>query len=217
MNKKTLLSFVAALFVVNTAMTAVEPVNSIKTQTSKDCLSQIFTKRYSGYAYDTSRIVTAEQLRSIVEAGHSAPSSYNEQPWRFIICDRTTDPAAYDKAFSTLVEFNQGWAKNAPVLIVSVAASKSAHSGEPNRWSQYDTGAAAFGMMLQATELGLMAHQMGGFDEAKMQQVFSIPADFVPMSVMAIGYADINELPKARQRKPLEENFFKGSWGKGFN
>lgn len=180
-----------------------------------DTLTPLLTKRYSGYVYDSSRPVPREDLKSILEAGRMAPSSYNEQPWIFIVCDRSKDPEAYQKALSALVEFNQGWAKNAPVLILSIASSKSAHNNKLNRWAQYDTGAAAFSMMLEATSLGLMAHQMGGFDEEKLRQAFSIPIDYVPMAVMAIGYQGKEEIPP-KKRKALKENFYEGAWGKGF-
>lgn len=189
---------------------------SASLKTNADCYSQLMSDRYSGYSYDTTRAVSHAQLQLIAEAGRLAVSSYNEQPWAFIICDRTTQPQAYEKVMSTLVEFNQGWAKNAPVLIVSVAATKSAHNGKPNRWAPFDTGAATFSMMLQATSIGLMAHQMGGFDEVKLSQLFSIPADFIPMSVMAIGYPTKDAVQTERKRKPLAENFFLGSWGRGF-
>lgn len=179
-----------------------------------ETLAPLLTRRYSGYVYDSSRPVTREMLKSILEAGRLAPSSYNEQPWVFIVCDRTKDPEAYQKALGALVEFNQGWAKNAPVLILSIASSKSAHNNKLNRWAQYDTGAAAFSMMLEATSLGLMAHQMGGFDEEKLRKAFSIPDDFVPMAVMAIGYQG-NEEIKLKKRKALKENFYEGAWGKG--
>jgi nitroreductase len=212
-----MLVFFTACCLLSASMFAIESSpTKLKYDLNTDCMSQLLSRRYSGYSYDNSRLITHEQLQAIVEAGRLAPSSYNEQPWNFIICDRNTNPKAYEKALSALVEFNQGWAKKAPVLIISVAASKSSHKDELNRWSQYDTGAAAFGMMLQAASLGLMAHQMGGFDEAKMRQVFSIPKDFVPMSVMAIGYQSADEVRPERKRKPLTENFFMGSWGKGF-
>lgn len=179
-----------------------------------DTLTPLLTKRYSGYEYDTSRPVPNEKLKSILEAGRLAPSSYNEQPWVFIVCDRAKDPEAYQKALSGLVEFNQGWAKKAQILILSIASSKSSKNNKLNRWAQYDTGAAAFSMMLEATSLGLMAHQMGGFDEEKLRKAFAIPDDYVTMAVMAIGYPGKEEVPP-KKRKALKENFFDGAWGKG--
>lgn len=177
---------------------------------------QVLQKRYSSYKFDPSRAVSHEQLKEIVQAGRLAPSSYNEQPWVYIVCDRSAQPEAYKKALSCLVEFNQNWAKNAPVLIIAIAATKSAHNGSTNGWAQYDTGAATFAMMLKATSLGLVSHQMGGFDAQKIKQVFSLPESYEPMSVMAVGYASKEDVPSERKRKPLGENFFSGAWGKKF-
>jgi nitroreductase len=182
----------------------------------KSHFTQLLQKRYSGYQYDPAKQVTREQLKEISEAGRLAPSSYNEQPWAYIICDRNAHPEAYQKAFSALVEFNQNWAKNAPVLIVCIAATKSARNGKLNPAAQYDTGAATFAMVLKAASMGLMAHQMGGFDADKIKHLFAIPNGFEPMSVMAIGYASSNEVQPERTRKPLGENFFMGSWGSKF-
>lgn len=194
------------------------PTEGKKCHRNSDPLSRIMWKRHSGRSYDASRPVAEDQLRKIVKSARLSPSSFNDQPWAFIICDKTTNPDAYDKAFSTLVEFNQGWAKDASVLIVSVASVNSAKDNSFNRWAEYDTGAATYGMMLQATSLGLMAHQMGGFDAAKMTEVFNIPEGFTPMSVMAVGYAaETNEKPAKKERKPLGENFFNGSWGTAYS
>jgi nitroreductase len=194
---------------------AVENVDQF-IKSSNDTISKILSERYSGYTFDNTKIVSFDDIRQIAEAGKLTPSSSNNQPWVFIICDRTTNPKAYAKALGTLVEQNREWAKNAPVLIIAISSTNSANNGTVNRWAQYDTGAATFSMMLQATSLGLMAHQMGGFDENKLRQEFSIPNQFVPMSVMAIGYGNPNE-SKPKKRKPLNENFYLGTWGQGMN
>lgn len=209
--KQKILTAVSAF----TICTAINGYAATAESTTKASVAEIFTKRFSGRSFDGSRPVTHDQILSILEAGRLAPSSYNEQPWVFIVCDKTTDPQAYNKAFATLVEFNQGWAKNAPLLIVAVANMKSSHGGKTNTYAPYDTGAAAVCMALEASSLGLMAHQMGGFDAEKIRQAFAIPADFVPQSVIAIGYPAADEKQAERERKPLKDNFFMGSWGKG--
>lgn len=177
----------------------------------------LFTQRHSGRDYDATRSISSDQIRLLAEAARSAPSSYNEQPWSFIICNRATDPKAYFKALECLVEFNQNWAKNAPVLIIICANRQSTKTKQTNSWGIYDTGAAAICMALEAAAMGLMAHQMGGFDEVKIQREFNIPPEYRPMAVMAIGYesaqAAISVPPK--DRRPLQENFFVGTWGKG--
>lgn len=182
-----------------------------------DPVLEALVSRSSGYDFDSSKPVSHDQLQAILEAGRMAPSSYNEQPWYFIVCDRSTNLEAYEKVLSTLVEFNQNWAKHAPVLIISIADTKSKHSGKINRWSQYDTGAAAFSIMIEATALGMAAHQMGGFDEKKIRELFAVPDHCEPMAVMAIGYSSNVEGKKKKERKPLSENFFEAKWGSGFH
>ena len=143
----------------------------------------IFNLRHSGRNYDSTRPVTEEQIRLLAEAARSAPSCYNEQPWAFIFCDRTIDPQAYAKVMKGLVEFNQGWAKNAPVLVVISAETKSRRTKKDNQWGPYDTGAAAVCMALQAAGMGLMAHQMGGFADADIiRKEFNIPPRICSMS-----------------------------------
>lgn len=175
-------------------------------------LASIFIERHSGRAYDSSRPVTQEQILMLIEAARAAPSCYNDQPWFFIICNSSTHPDAYQRAFECLVEGNQAWAKEAPLLVIVLAGSKFHKNGKPNRWGAYDAGAAALSMAMEATFIGLMVHQMGGFDENKVKRDFSIPEDVTPMAVMAIGYEKQNEDIPPKERLPLRDNFFMGSW-----
>ncbi len=187
-------------------------------------INGMLASRWSGVAYDPERTVEAGKLSACIEAARWSLSCYGAQPWNFIICDRSRDEAAWDTAFDCLVEGNRAWAQNAPVLILAVAVERFKHNGEPNRWAQYDTGAAGISLCLQATDLGLMAHQMGGFDADKSSQVFGIPDDHTPMAMIAIGYQVAREaIPEERQqrefaprkRNPASEHFFFGKWGGG--
>lgn len=182
---------------------------------SEKSLASLMESRHSGRTFDPAKPVSQEQLEKIVKAARFSPSCYNDQPWSFIIANKNTDPEAYQKVFNTLVEFNQGWAKNAPVLIVSVAGSNYRKNGKPNRFGQYDTGAAAMSMMYEAAAIGLMAHQMGGFDDKAVREAFNIPEDYTPMSVMALGYEAVNAPDKdtPKERIPEKTNFFFGKWG----
>lgn len=173
----------------------------------------VFSQRHSGRNYDSTRRVTSEQLNSLIKAAQAAPSSYNEQPWNFIICDRFTSPESFDKTLHTLVPQNQKWAQEAPVLII-VVASLHSRKGNVNKWALYDTGAAAFSMALQATILGLMAHQMGGFNATQISEFFAIPEGYMPLSVMAVGYAKNEAAAIPKHRKEIDENFFWGTWKK---
>ena len=197
----------------------------LKTAITQQSIHDIIARRWSPRAYDASKPVRREQLIALLEAARWAPSCYGDEPWRFIVWDRNHDAAAFQKGFDCLGEFNQGWVKNAPVLMVVLASDKF-RKGTLNRWGQFDAGAAAENLYLQAVALGLVAHPMGGFDADKVQQVFNVPQGFVPMAMIAVGYlAEADTLQgdlhssevAARQRRPLAENFFDGAWGKGLS
>eukprot|EP00276_Gloeochaete_wittrockiana_P005415 CAMPEP_0184643592 /NCGR_PEP_ID=MMETSP0308-20130426/427_1 /TAXON_ID=38269 /ORGANISM="Gloeochaete witrockiana, Strain SAG 46.84" /LENGTH=196 /DNA_ID=CAMNT_0027071621 /DNA_START=235 /DNA_END=825 /DNA_ORIENTATION=- len=180
---------------------------------AKLTFSEVLEKRHSGREYDASKPVKHDDILALCEAARSAPSCYNDQPWAFIIADRHADPAAFEKVFGCLVPFNQGWAKNVAVLIVIVGSTTSIQKEGPNRWGGYDTGAAAGFMALKAADLGLMAHQMGGYDSPKISAELSIPANYSTYAVMGVGYEKEGEPVPARNRRPLTVNFFGGKWG----
>ena len=178
--------------------------------------------RWSGRAYDPARPITRTDLIALLEAARWAPSCFGDQPWRYIVCDRGVDEAAWKVAFECLAEGNQSWARNAPVLMLSIADSLFAHNDKPNRWGQYDTGAASMSLCVQATAMGIMVHQMGGFDANRARTAFSIPERYVPVAMMTLGYQlretdipeDVREREHApRQRRALGESFFAGRWG----
>ncbi|MBI1733269.1 MAG: nitroreductase family protein [Gammaproteobacteria bacterium] len=180
-------------------------------------------RRWSGRAYDAHRPVTGPQLLALLEAARWAPSCYGDQPSRYLVWDRLVDPVHWKRAFACLGEFNQGWAGAAPVLMLSLADTRFNHDDQPNRWGGHDTGAASMSLCVQATVLGLMAHQMGGFDAAKIQQDFGIPGRFTPMAMIAVGYQLAEpDIPPAlrereyapRQRRALGEIAFRGEWGR---
>jgi|HubBroStandDraft_1064217.scaffolds.fasta_scaffold282731_2 nitroreductase len=159
-------------------------------------------------------------LASLFEAARWAPSSSNEQPWAYLVATKD-NPEDFAKMLSVLVEFNAGWAKSAPVLVLAMSRLKFPN-GNPNRNAFYDTGAATILLSLEATARGLGVHQMAGFDPAKAKQVFEIPDDCEAIAAIAIGYpGDPKSLPKQlhdrevapRTRKPLTEFVMSGRWG----
>jgi nitroreductase len=165
--------------------------------------------------------VPAGVLRSLFEAARWAPSSSNEQPWAFIVGTKE-DTATHAKLLSTLVEANQAWAKNAPVLAVSVTELAFAKNGSPNRTAFYDTGAAVAHLTTEATSRGLMVHQMAGFDPRKASELFSVPAGWEPISAFVIGYpGEAQSLPDTlrerelapRTRKPISDFVMSETWG----
>lgn len=190
---------------------------------TKATIHELIASRWSGRAYDSKKFVTREQIISLVEAARWAPSCYGDQPWRFIVFDKATNESAWEKALSCLVEGNRAWAKDAPLLFLACADSKMSKNGNPNRWGQYDTGAASENLCLQAASLGLMVHQMGGFDVDMTRETFAIPDQYALMAMMTVGYQlaenvipdDIKDREYSeRARNPLGDNFFDGAWNK---
>jgi nitroreductase len=185
-------------------------------------IHDLIMHRWSPRAFDA-KPVEKEKLRGLFEAARWASSSYNAQPWYFIVGTKD-DPENYNKVLSTFVEFNQSWAKNAPVVALSVAAHKMPHDGSQNRHAFHDVGQAAANLALQATALGLQVHQMAGIIPDKAREVFGIPENFEAVAGIALGYpGDPMTLPEgrlrdnetgARQRKPASEFVFTGKWGK---
>jgi nitroreductase len=187
---------------------------------------ELIAKRQSGRAFST-KPVDAATLGSVLEAARWAASCSNEQPWNFIVTKRAAAEkdklSAHERLLGCLVDFNIQWAQHAPVLILSVARLNFAASGKPNRHALYDVGQAAANLALQATALGLMAHQMAGFDAEKARSEFLIPAGNEPASVVAVGYpGDPASLPDKlrekelapRQRKPQHDFVFWDTWGR---
>jgi nitroreductase len=151
-------------------------------------IHELIATRWSGRAFDAGKPVTREGIVALLEAARWAPSCYGDEPWRFIVWDKNTDAAAWQKAFDCLGEFNQQWVKNAPVLLLATANSVFHKNDKPNRWGRYDTGAASENLCLQATASGLMAHQMGGFDADKVRKAFGIPLQYECMAMIAVGH-----------------------------
>jgi nitroreductase len=183
-------------------------------------LHELLDRRWSPIAFSP-RPVEPEKLRSVLEAARWAPSSFNEQPWVFLVATKD-DPENFARLLGCLVEGNRVWAQHAPVLMLSVAKLSFDMSGKPNRHALHDVGAASADLTLQATALGLFVHQMAGFDSEKARREFSIPEGYEPGAAIALGYlGDDAGLPEklrarnksARKRKPLSEFVFTGGWG----
>ena len=168
-------------------------------------LKEILRARRSPRTFSAQQ-VSDEQLRQIFEAARWAASSFNEQPWRFFLGRRGDE--THGKIFSTLVAFNQAWAKSAPVLMLSVASRRFARNGSANRYALHDTGAATAYLALQASGLGLFTHAMGGFSEEKAREAFSIGEEWEVGSVIALGYlgngAELTEEYRQMEQAPRE-------------
>jgi nitroreductase len=183
-------------------------------------IHDLLRQRWSPRAFDD-RPIEPEKLRSLCEAARWAPSSNNEQPWRFIVADKDYE-TEWNRLFACLVEGNRKWAYRAPVLILSVASLNFEDDSTPNRHAFYDTGMAVENLVLQATALGLSAHQMAGFDVEKARADLKIPSGYEPVAMIAVGYpGDLASLPdrlrerelQPRSRRPISEWTFSGQWG----
>jgi len=183
-------------------------------------IHELLRRRWSPRAF-SDRPVEPQKLRSLLEAARWAPSSYNEQPWAYLVATRE-DPEEHARMLSVLVEGNMAWAQRAPVLMLSLARLHFERNGKPNRHAFHDVGLATAQLVTQATALGLVVHQMAGFHAEKARELFGIPEDWEPVAAIALGYpGEPESLPESlrqrefapRTRKPLEQFIFTGRWG----
>jgi nitroreductase len=181
---------------------------------------ELIRRRWSPRAF-ADKPVELTLLHSLLEAARWAPSSNNEQPWSYIIATRD-NPAEYERMMACLREGNQGWAKNAPVLMLSVARMTFERNGQPNRVALYDLGAAAAYLTFEATARGLTVHQMAGILPEKARELYSVPGAHEVVTGIAIGYpGDPETLPEDLQKKELSPRsrkllaafVFSGKWG----
>jgi nitroreductase len=181
----------------------------------------VLAERWSPYVYDP-RPVERGKLLACLEAIRWSASSYNEQPWAFLVATRE-EPAEFARMLGCLMEANQAWAKNAGVLMLTAFCPKFSRNGNPNRVAEHDLGLSMGNLCAQATTLGLSVHQMAGVDLAKVRATYAVPEGYQPHTAAAIGYAgdpatgDPQLAPRdqaQRTRKPLAEFVFAGSWGK---
>jgi nitroreductase len=183
-------------------------------------INELLAKRWSPYGFDE-RLVALDDILSLFEAARWAPSSYNEQPWRFFIATKD-DPEQFSKLLSCLVDANQVWAKAAPLLVLCVVSLRFARNNKENRAAVHDLGLAAENLVIEATARGLSVHQMIGILPDKARELYEIPPDCEAWTAMAIGYrSDPAKLPEqlkerdltSRQRKPLDQFVFASRWG----
>jgi nitroreductase len=195
-------------------------MNQIKQAATDHPVHELIGRRWSPYAF-ADRPVSAADLRSLFEAARWAPSSYNEQPWSYILATRD-NREEFARLLSCLVEGNQTWAKAAPVLALGCTSLLFKLNGKPNAAALHDLGLAAGNLCLEATARGLYVHQMIGILPDRARQVFHIPDGVQPLTGLAIGYAADPDTVAAnlrardispRTRKPLAEFVFGGSWG----
>lgn len=181
-------------------------------------IHQLLKQRHSPYAFDPGRPVSSDDLRALFEAARWAMSSYNEQPWRYIVGVKGQGDT-WDKLHDVLVDGNRPWAANAPVLALGVYDRQFSRNDKPNKAAAHDLGAASAMLTLEATARGLAVHQMIGIEPGKARETFALDARLEPFTALAIGYAgephhvpdDYAERDRApRQRKPVSDLILAG-------
>jgi nitroreductase len=183
-------------------------------------IHDLLKRRWSPRAF-ADRPVEPETLRRLLEAARWAPSSFNEQPWAFIVATKDR-PDEHAKLLGCLIEFNRSWANAAPALMLTVARQNFVKNGQPNRHAFHDVGLAIADLTVQATAEGLLVHQMAGILPDVARTTYGIPSDWEAVAGVAIGYpgdpATLSDALRERElaprtRKPLNEFVFAGSWG----
>lgn len=183
-------------------------------------IQPVISERWSPYGF-ADRPVAASDLSSLFEAARWAASSYNEQPWSYIVATRE-NPEEFARLLSCLVEPNQAWAKFAPVLAIGVINHQFARNGKTNRAAPHDLGLASGNLLVEATARGLFVHQMIGILPDRARELYQIPEHSEAYTALAIGYEGVSpglpdEVKKRdhgpRQRKPLSQFVFTGKWG----
>ncbi len=183
-------------------------------------IHDLLARRWSPRAFDE-RPIDSAVVASLFEAARWAPSSNNEQPWRFVVASRERR-AEFDRLLACLLEGNRTWAFRAPMLILSIARLNFEKWDKPNRHALHDVGMATGNLVLQATALGLVARQMAGFDVEKARADLNIPSGYDPVAMIAVGYpGDPNILPERfkqhelnqRERDDLASMVFSVEWG----
>ena len=164
----------------------------------------------------TGEVLNDDDIMSLFEAARWAPSSYNNQPWRFIYAKRNTEH--WDRFFNLLAEGNKNWTKNAALLVVVISRKNFEFNEKPAITHQFDAGSAWENLALEASSRGIVAHGMQGFDYEKAGVDLGVPHDFEVMAMIAIGKKgpieilppELQEMEKLTDRKPLKEIIMEG-------
>ncbi len=184
-------------------------------------ISAMLVQRHSPYGFDPDKDVAGEDLAALFEAARWAMSSYNAQPWRYIVGVKSHDRPLWEKIHGVLVTGNQPWAANAPVLALGIVENAFEHNGKPNKAAAHDLGAASAFLTVEASARGLCVHQMIGIEVEAARETFDINGTRDPFTALAIGYAgspdNISDKLAERDRQPrarkaLDELIIAGGW-----
>jgi len=191
--------------------------NPTKIRKVENNINSLFVNRWSPRALSGEEI-SHDDLMGLFEAARWAPSSYNNQPWRFIYAMRNTDH--WQRLFSLLIDWNKIWAQNAAVIVAVISRKNFEFNEKPAITHQFDAGAAWENLALEATTRGLVAHGMQGFDYNEARKALEVPDSFDVMAMIAIGKlgqienlpSDLQEREYPSDRKPLEEIVMEGKF-----
>jgi nitroreductase len=180
-------------------------------------LNNIITKRKSIRDFN-STVLDEEVITTLFEAARRAPSAFNEQPWRFILADRS-NKEDFDSMLDVLFEKNREWAKNASLLVIVLSKKILSKNNQLNKHYMYDTASAVANLTFQANSLDLYVHQMGGFDKLKTIEKYLVPDEYEPVVVLAVGRketsdARTNEMQIELNRIPLYDILFENKFAK---
>lgn len=178
-------------------------------------IEPLFIRRWSPRAM-SGEPVTDDELMTVFEAARWAPSTYNEQEWRFLYARR--DTPQWETFFELLMDANKVWCARAAVLCVVLARKTFARNGKPNPVHLYDTGSAWQNLTLQATAMGLVSHGMAGFDFEKAKADLKVPDDYAVAAMFALGRpgnpadlpAELRERETITDRRPVRESVREG-------
>jgi nitroreductase len=178
-------------------------------------LNNIITKRKSIRDFNSSEL-DEEVISTLFEAARRAPSAFNEQPWRFILADRS-NKEEFDSMLDVLFEKNREWAKNASLLVIVLSKKILSKNNQLNKHYMYDTASAVANLTFQANSLDLYVHQMGGFDKLKTIEKYLVPDEYEPVVVLAVGRKEIsdvrpNEMQIELNRIPLYDILFENKF-----
>jgi nitroreductase len=179
----------------------------------------LLTERHSPYAFDPDRAVSEQDLTSLFEAARWTMSSYNAQPWRYVVGVKERSQSTWEQIFDVLVEGNQPWAANAPVLALGLIEKNFEYNDKPNKAAAHDLGAASAMLTVEATARGLVVHQMIGIESDLAHERFGLKEGQEALTALAIGYeGEAGVIPEQyaerdlgkRERKPLADIILAG-------
>ncbi len=181
-------------------------------------IESLFVKRWSPRAMSGESLSERETM-CLFEAARWAPSTRNEQEWRFLYGRR--DTPHFQMFLDLLMDANKVWCKNAAVLCVVISRKTFTRNGSPNPVHVFDAGSAWENLALQATAMGLVSHGMAGFDYDKARTALNVPDEFAVCAMFALGKhgnpddlsQELREREKPSDRRPLAQSICEGPFG----